>query len=399
MSATSAEQMRAWRGPALLTYGFRPFFLLGAIWAALAMTLWALALAGVLALPTRLDPVSWHAHAFLFGYLGAVIAGFLLTAVPNWTGRLPVVGWRLGALVLLWATGRLAIMVSAVLPVWAAPAIDLAFPIVLGAVILREIVAGRNWKNLIVLALLGVFAIANLVFHVEAARGAFAAQGCGLRLGLSAGIGMIALIGGRIVPSFTRNWLVKRGVAALPVPPMQGFDKATLLATLAALLLWTVLPAAWASGAALLAIAVLHGLRLARWQSHRTGAEPLVWVLHAAYALVPLGALTLGLAILAPDLIGQAAAQHVWMGGAVGLMTLAVMTRATLGHTGQALSADRMTVLIYALLIGSVAARLTAGVLPAHLGYEISAVLWITAFAGFAIVYGPALALPKEEAR
>lgn len=398
MSATSAEQMRAWRGPAILTYGFRPFFLLGAVWAALAMALWVLALAGAVALPTRLDPVSWHAHAFLFGYLGAVIAGFLLTAVPNWTGRLPVVGWRLAALVALWAAGRAAVLVSAMLPVWLAPAIDLAFPLILGGVILREIVAGRNWRNLIVLALLGVFALANGIFHVEAAQDGYAAQGYGLRLGLSAAIGMIALIGGRIVPSFTRNFLVKCGATALPAPPMQGFDKATLFATLVSLLLWTFLPGTVVTGVALLLVALLHALRLARWQGHRTGKEPLVWVLHAAYALVPLGALATGAATLAPGLVDPASVQHVWMGGALGLMTLAVMTRATLGHTGQALRADWMTVLIYGLLLGSVAARLAAGFFPAHLGYEIAAVLWITAFAGFAIAYGPGLTSPKKKA-
>jgi len=233
MSATSAERMRAWHGPALLTYGFRPFFLLGALWAALAMVLWVFALSGALDLPTRLDPVSWHAHAFLFGYLGAIIAGFLLTAVPNWTGRLPVVGWSLGALVALWVAGRAAVLVSATLPVWVAPAIDLSFPLALGAVILREIVAGRNWRNLVVLALLGVFALANLTFHVEALRGIHAAQGVGLRLGLSTVIVMIALIGGRIVPSFTRNWLVKRGATALPAPPMQRFDRVTFPCSLA----------------------------------------------------------------------------------------------------------------------------------------------------------------------
>ena len=397
MPATSAERMRAWHGPALLTYGFRPFFLLGALWAALAMVLWVFALSGALDLPTRLDPVSWHAHAFLFGYLGAIIAGFLLTAVPNWTGRLPVVGWSLGALVALWVAGRAAVLVSAAFPVWVAPAVDLSFPLALGAFILREIVAGRNWRNLVVLALLGVFALANLAFHVEALRGIHAAQGVGLRLGLSTVIVMIALIVGRIVPSFTRNWLVKRGATALPAPPMQRFDRATLLATALALLVWTLLPGNPASGAALLVIAMLHSVRLARWRGHRTGAEPLVAVLHVGYALVPLGALALGLATLRPGLVDPASAQHVWMAGATGLMTLAVMTRATLGHTGQALRADRVTVAIYGLLLGSVAARLLAGLMPGHLGHHVSAVLWIGAFAGFAAAYGPLLASPKRE--
>jgi len=372
-------------------YRFRPFFLFGALWAALAMTLWVFMLARAFGLPTRFDPVSWHAHEFLFGYLGAIIAGFLLTAVPNWTGRLPVVGWALGGLVLVWAAGRVAVLVSQLLPPVLAPAVDLAFPILLGAVILREIVVGKNWRNIMVLALLAVFTVANLIFHIEAARGAYAAQGYGLRLGLSAVVGMIALIGGRIVPSFTRNWLGKRGAARLPAPPMQRFGKAVLLATILALPAWTLAPHHAATGVALLGLAALHGLRLARWRGHRTAAEPLVLVLHVAYAFVPLGALASGLAILWPDLLGEASAQHIWMAGALGLMTLAVMTRATLGHSGRALHADGLTVAIYLALTGSVIARLVADWLTVHLGYEISAVLWVTAFAGFAIVYGPLL--------
>jgi uncharacterized protein involved in response to NO len=359
------------------------------------MALWVLMLAGLIALPTRFDPVSWHGHAFLFGYLGAVIAGFLLTAVPNWTGRLPVTGWWLGGLVALWAAGRVAVMTSALLPVWAALAVDLAFPLALGAVILREIVAGRNWRNLVVLGLLAVFTLANLIFHVEAAHGVYAAQGVGLRLGVSSVIGMIALIGGRIVPSFTRNWLVKRGAGPLPAPPMQRLDTAVLLATLAALLLWSAAPEARATGAALIGVAALHAVRLARWTGHRTGAEPLVWVLHVAYALIPLGAASLGIAILWPGLMPVAAAQHVWMAGALGLMTLAVMTRATLGHTGQALTANRATVAIYGALIGSLAARMGAGWAPGTLGHEISALLWIAAFSGFAVAHGPALCTKK----
>lgn len=122
---TTAEQMRAWRGPALLSYGFRPFFLGAGLWAALSMALWVGMLTGRLALPTAFDPASWHAHEFLFGYLGAVIAGFLLTAVPNWTGRLPIVGWSLGRLFALWLAGRGTVMVSLHLPPWAVAVADL----------------------------------------------------------------------------------------------------------------------------------------------------------------------------------------------------------------------------------------------------------------------------------
>ena len=387
---TTAAQMRAWQGPALLTYGFRPFFFGAGLWAVLAMGLWIPMLSGHLALPTAFDPVSWHAHAFLFGYLGAVIAGFLLTAVPNWTGRLPIVGWPLGGLAVLWLLGRVAVSVSeGVSPLLVALA-DLAFPVALALVLAREIIAGRNWRNLIVLAMLTVFTLGNAVFHWEAAQGGMPAQGMGLRIALGAAIMMIGVIGGRVVPSFTRNWLVKRGAGRLPAPPMQRFDKLALLVLLGALILWVLWPAARITGVALSVAGLVHLLRMARWAGDRTGAEPLVWVLHAGYAFVPLGALGLGAALLWPGVVGLAAAQHLWMAGAVGVMTLAVMTRATLGHSGQVLTAGRGTQAIYALMILSVLARLAAGVMPGQAGalHMLAGAGWLGAFGLFAVIYG-----------
>ncbi len=390
---STAEQMRAWTGPAILTFGFRPFFFGAAAWAAVAMVLWVPMLAGNMSLPTAFDPVSWHAHEFLFGYLGAVVAGFLLTAVPNWTGRLPIVGWRLGVLAALWLAGRLAILVSDGLPAGLVAAVDLAFPAVFALAIGREIVVGKNWRNLIVLGMLSVFIIGNALFHWEAARGDYAAEGYGLRLGLGTGIMMIAVIGGRVVPSFTRNWLVRRQSRTLPVAPMQRFDKAALVALLAALVLWVALPLSLPAGLALALAGGLHALRLARWAGHRTLAEPLVTVLHAGYAFVPLGALALSVEILAPGFFGMAGAQHLWMAGAIGLMTLAVMTRATLGHTGQDLTAGVGTVAIYAALILSVLARVAAGLWPEISGplHTMAGIGWIAAFGGFPAVYGRCL--------
>jgi uncharacterized protein involved in response to NO len=390
---TTAEQMRAWTGPAILAYGFRPFFLFGGAWAAFAMILWVPMLAGWIALPTSFDPVSWHAHEFLFGFLGAVVAGFLLTAVPNWTGRLPIVGWPLAALFMLWLAGRLAVAILASLPPLFVALVDLSLPVALAVAIGREIVAGRNWQNLMVLAMLSVFAVANAIFHFEAARGLHAAQGAGLRLGLGAALMMIAVIGGRIVPSFTRNWLVRRGETRLPAAPMQRYDKVALLVLLAALLLWVGLPTHPLTPVALIVAGALHLRRMARWQGHRTLAEPLVIVLHAGYAFLPLGALAVGTAILAPGLLGAAVAQHLWMGGAIGLMTLAVMSRATLGHTGRPLRSGPGTVAVYAALILSVLMRVAAGIWPVQAGllHALSGLLWIAAFGGFAVLYGPLL--------
>ncbi|MGC8201336.1 NnrS family protein [Aliiroseovarius sp. PTFE2010] len=395
MPKSTATQMRDWQGPAVLSFGFRPFFLGGAAWVVLAMVLWLFMLGGKLVLPTRLDAVSWHAHEFLFGYLGAVLAGFLLTAVPNWTGRLPVVGVSLGWLFSLWVAGRVAMMGSALAPAWLPILVDLAFPVALGGVIAREIVTGKNWRNLIVLGLLVLFTVANLIFHIEAAGYSAPAQGYGLRMGLATAVLMISVIGGRIIPSFTRNWLVQQRSTSRPAPPMRRFDKGTIAVTCAILFVWVLQPENRTTAALLAVMAGLHALRLARWQGHRTLSEPLVWVLHLSYALIPLGALMMAYA----GLTGTAAmgpAQHIWMAGAIGAMTLAVMTRATLGHTGHTLRANRATVGIYLALFGSVVARWLAGDFPVMT--YVAGPLWILAFGGFVAAYGPLLVRPRRKA-
>ncbi len=400
MPTSSTEQMRQWRGPALLSYGFRPFFLFGALWAGLAMVLWILTLADVLTLPSAFDPVSWHAHAFLFGYLPAIVAGFMLTAVPNWTGRLPVVGTPLGVLFTLWLLGRLVVLFSAHLPVLLVALVDLSALVALAATMAREIIAGKNWRNLIVLAMLALLILGNAVFHFEAAQGDYAAQGYGLRIGLAAGVLMISVIGGRIVPSFTRNWLVKSGSDIRPAPPMQKFDKLTLLFSAVTLAFWVVLPDFWIAGFCLIAFAALHFARLSRWGGIHTLSDPLLWVLHLAYGFIPLGALALGVAILWPDVLLPSAAQHIWMAGAISLMTLAVMSRATLGHTGNALTAGPGTVAVFLCIPVSVLTRFAAGIWPdaaEHL-YHIAGASWILGFFGFVAIYG-ALLLNKKPAR
>jgi uncharacterized protein involved in response to NO len=394
--STTSEQMRAWQGPAILSYGFRPFFLGAAVWAAVAILLWVPMLSGHLSLPTAFDPVSWHAHEFLFGYLLAVIAGFLLTAVPNWTGRLPIVGWPLGGLFALWVLGRMAVAFSAALAPLIVALIDLAMPAVLATVIAREIVIGKNWRNLIVLGVLIVLITGNVVFHWETARGVYAPQGYGLRIGLGAGIMMIAVIGGRVVPSFTRSWLVKQNASTLPTPPMQRFDKISLLVLLVALVAWAAWPEARVSAAMLGLAGVFHLFRVVRWKGIHTTSEPLVTVLHVAYAFVPLGALGLAAEIAFPGIAGLGAVQHLWMSGAIGLMTLAIMTRATLGHTGQTLTAGPGTVLIYTCVVLATLLRVAAGLWPllAPTLYWTAGLAWLAAFAGFAMCYGPLLLRP-----
>lgn len=394
---TSAEQRRAWTGPAILTVGFRLFFLLAGIWATLAMSLWITILSGAMDLPTAFDPVSWHAHEFLWGYLAAVAAGFLLTAVPNWTGRLPVVGWPVAWLAAFWLLGRLAVGLSAWLPTVVTALADLSFLVALTCVLAREIIAGRNWRNLKVLVLLAVLALGNALFHLEAFHGDYAAGGVGLRIGLGAGVMMILVIGGRVTPSFTRNWLVKQGKSARPAA-FGRLDQVALAIALAALFGWIIAPdTAWVAVLCLTAGAT-NLLRLARWSGGRTLAEPLVTILHVGYGLTALGFVTVGAATLG---LGSATgAQHVWMAGGIGTMTLAMMTRASLGHAGLPLTATWPISAIYLAIIGATLARLGAGYSPFHDHLvQFAGAFWIAAFGGFTIVYWPILTRARTESK
>lgn len=391
-SVTTSHLRRAWTGPAVLSHGFRPFFFLAGLWAAVAMTLWIGMLTGALDLPTAFDPLSWHAHELVFGYVQAVIAGFLMTAVPNWTGRLPVTGWPLATLVLLWLGGRIGVAVSAHLPFPLMAALALAEPLALALLIGREIVAGRNRRNLPVLGILAVQLLAQALFLVEAGQGGAAYGGMGLHLGLAAVILMIALIGGRIVPSFTRNWLVQRGVAALPVPPGRA-DLMVMGVTGVALAAFVLWPEGWATAILCVAAGVAQLWRMSRWQGLRTGAEPLLAVLHLAYLALALGFLTV--AARAVGWMDAGAALHLWLAGAVGLMTLAVMTRASLGHTGRALHAGPALTAIYGLIVVAVLARMAWGILagPQWL-LDLAGGAWILGFGTFAVTYAPILLGP-----
>jgi len=385
------QRRREYAGPALFAYGFRPFFLAAGLWAAFGILLWLPQFFGFMTLPTVFSPLDWHIHEMLYGYVAASIAGFLLTAIPNWTGRLPVSGWPLAGLAALWLAGRVAILFSADIGGVLAAAIDVSFLVTLAAVAAREIVAGKNWRNLRVLIVLGVLIAGNIVFHVEVlTKGA---ADYGIRIALAGAIGLIMLIGGRIVPSFTNNWLARNNPGRKPVP-FARFDMAAIAASVIALVTWIAAPFSMVAGVLLLIAGVLQVVRLARWAGDRTFADRLVLILHVAYAFIPLGLLLSGAAILWPQ-VPPSAGIHAWTAGAVGLMTLAVMTRATLGHTGNALHAGPVTQAIYALVFLAAILRIVAAFTGSMALLDYSGGAWIVGFATFAVVYGRLLVTRK----
>ncbi len=382
----------------LLSYGFRPFFLGAALWACVAMVLWVGLLSGLVQFAADYGGVAWHAHEFLFGYVSAVMTGFLLTAIPNWTGRLPLQGRPLAGLVTLWLCGRAAMLMSDRIGIVPAALIDSSYLFILTAAVLREIVTGRNWRNLKVVGLTGLVALANVAFHVEAILSG--APALGIRIGTGAIVGLIVLIGGRITPSFTSSWLSRQGDTTRP-RPLGRFDMLSIAVMALALIAWVAAPQEDYSGFALIAAGVLQAIRLFRWAGVRTWSEPIVFILHVGYAFVPLGAFMLALSILWPDLLPQTGALHAWTTGAIGVMTLAVMTRATRGHTGRAIVSDAATNLIYTAILAAVAARVTAAFLPEYSNGLLyaSAASWLVAFGTFVGSYGPMLIKVRQSDR
>lgn len=374
----------------LFAHGFRPFFLGAGVFAATAMALWIGALAGLWPLAGGYGALAWHAHEMIFGYSAAVIAGFLLTAVPNWTGRPPIAGWRLALLFLLWCAGRTAFLVTGSTGPWPAVVVDSLFLPCILLVAAREVFVGRNWRNLNLLALVALLAAANIGFHAEVLSAGRA--GITSRAAVAVIVALITSIGGRIIPSFTRTYLSGQRAAHLPVP-FNRFDMVSLAVSAVALIFWVVAPHLDATGVLFLAAALFQFTRISRWAGLYTRREPLVFVLHLGYVFVPLGFLLGGIAILVPGTLTGTAPMHAWTVGAIGVMTLAVMTRASLGHTGRALKASKLTVFVYTAIIASAVLRIAAGtVATAAFGLiELAGLAWIAGFALFVALYAPIL--------
>lgn len=375
-------------GLAVLSYGFRPLFPLAGIFAVLSIGLWLPEYEGEISIPTTFSPIAWHTHEMLYGYLVAAVSGFLLTAIPNWTGRLPFKGLPLALLAGLWLAGRVAISMSAYLGWIVTMLVDCSFLLAFVAVTSREVLAGRNFKNLKVVALVSVLLIGNLTFHLEAHWTGNADHG--IRIGIAGMLLLVMVIGGRIIPSFTRNWLARQADGRMPVA-FNRFDVVVIAISALALLGWVVSPDAPVTSILLAAAGLVQLARLARWAGDRTWRDRLVLVLHLAYLFVPVGFLFLA----ASDKFGIApsAGIHAWTIGAMATLTLAVMTRATLGHTGRSLNANRATQFIYGSIVAAALLRIGAvlAVAQSQALLRLSALAWLLAFIVFATTYGPML--------
>lgn len=381
----------------ILSYGFRPFFGLAGLYGALAVPAWVMMWLGYLSVSPVLPPMYWHAHEMVFGFAAAALAGFLLTAVPNWTGQGPVRRWPLLVLVVAWLVGRVAMWSSGSLPPAVVAVADIAFLPMLALFQAPSIMLRSARRNGVFVAILTAFTVANLAVHFEALGIAESAR-WGIYLGLNLLVLAVTLVGGRVVPAFTQGGLKAQGVAAA-ITPLPWLDLAAILSVA----LMAVAEAARAPDqlvGALAAVAAAAALaRLLRWQGYRTLRWPLLWVLHLGMAW-----LMIGLALKAAaafDLVPAAMPLHALGAGAAGTMILAVMTRATLGHTGRALVAVGGSAYAYGALALGTLLRVVAPLVPElQIGLTVAGgLLWTIAFLLFLWLYGPMLLYPRPDGR
>jgi uncharacterized protein involved in response to NO len=378
------------RRPAIFAKGFRPFFFLAALAAVLSVPVWMLALYGFVRVDAHFDPMAWHAHEMVFGFGAAVVAGFLLTAVGNWTGRETATGGHLAALSALWVAGRIALLVPN-LPSPLVTAVDVAFLPAIAITIARPLVATRNRRNLVMALVLLLLSAVNVWMHLDPAgrrRGAL--------LGVDLLVILIAIMAGRVFPMFTKNATgdatirshrVLDVLAIVSLVAMTALDLASQSGPIVALV---------CGGGAALMIA-----RAAHWGANRSARDPMLWILHAGYAWIPIG-LLLRAASAISTTVPSALATHALTAGAIGTVTLGMMARVALGHTGRKIVAPPSARVAFVLVIAAAIARVI-GPLFLPTAYRecliVSALAWSGAFLAFLAGYTSVLLRPRIDGK
>tara|TARA_R110002095_G_scaffold57395_3_gene49294 strand:- start:1738 stop:2988 length:1251 start_codon:yes stop_codon:yes gene_type:complete len=383
----------------IFSNGFRPLFLCAGAFALVALGWWAGYLKGWLSAPTsHLNPVYWHGHEMLFGLVGAAIGGFLLAAVANWTGRSPVQGTPLTLLVGSWLLGRGVMLSNGALPELLVLGVDSLYWVLLTALVGREIWISGNRRNLKVIVILGLFGFFNLLFHAQSLvdSASLNLRELGIRGALMLICLMITLIGGRIIPAFTRNWLKLNRPQVVQLPPeFNRWDAAAAGATLIMALSWILAPAAAMTAVLAILAGTLQLIRLARWCGLKVVTEPLLFALHLGYGWLGLGFILLGLSTLVTAITPSAGVHALALGAMAGLI-LPVAARAALGHTNRVVSAGPLMSCVFVLIHLAALLRVLA-TLPSLWSGELlsaAALCWLAAFGLFCVRYVPVLLLP-----
>ena len=374
---------------------FRPFFIAAGIWATLAVPFWLLNYFGIMIVIDNFNILLWHQHEILYGFVAAAIAGFILTAIPNWTGRLPIKNKPLAILVFLWILGRVGFLTTAIFGTITTSLMDLPFLIVLVLVIMREIVSGKNWRNLPVIILISFFTLGNILVHLQIHEIIDSAE-LGIRLSTFVLSILLALIGGRIVPSFTRNWLAQNKANKFP-RPFGNIDKISLISLVVFVFAQVIIPHHQATSLLALLAGLLHGIRFIRWKVWMTLTEPLIWILHVGYMWLCVALVLIGFSGLT-DFVPYTSSYHALTVGAFSTMILAVMTRASLGHTGRTIKATLGTTTIFIFITIAAILRVYEPFIneSGTLILSLSGIFWTLSFALFIFIYFPILTQPRK---
>jgi uncharacterized protein involved in response to NO len=366
----------------LLRLGFRPFYLGAAVFGMLAVPLWIAWLLGAVTLNLRVSPVLWHAHEMLFGFAVAIIVGFLLTAGKAWTGLATPRGGVLAALALLWLAARVAVVVA---PYAVYAVLDVLLLPLVAVILIGVLWRAGNRRNLPLGAILALLALANLCFHFAVLGLLDIAPIRALHAGLALIVMIECVIAGRVIPAFT--------MSALPGMKLQvprRLEQATLAATALALAAWVLLPPHAVTAAAFGAAGLLHAVRLRQWQPLRTRARPILWVLHLAYAWIPIGFLLLGWAQVGG--VSVSAGVHALAVGATGGLVIGMITRTARGHTGRPLQASRLEVAAYLFVASAAVARVVLPLVAPQqlvLWLIVAAAAWSAAFGIYLFIFAP----------
>lgn len=383
---------KAW---ALFRLGFRPFFLFGATFSVAALGYFILWMSGAVTYwPGAWDALVWHRHEMLFGYAGAIIAGFLLTAVPNWTGHPTARGRSLMVLVAIWVSGRVAVFFSAMLPPLLVAALDVSFFIACAMTITPALVKSKNYRNYFFILLLFGLSSANALTHTYTEESTELAT-IGLSLALSIIILIMLVIGGRVIPFFTERPL------GISIPRYPRIEKLAIGSTILGLLAEATQLSPSLAGALLLASAALNGWRLFTWQSFKTIRVPLLWVLHLGFGWIIVGLAMRGAAMLGAN-VPSLVATHAFTAGGIGVLTLGMMARVSLGHTGRPLVVgNAMTIAFAAINLAAFCRVFGIWLLPDQMMrfLEVSSALWLLAFTLFIVRYAPILVRPRLDGK
>ena len=384
----------------LLAHPFRIFFLATAVYAGFVVFAWIAFLFAGWPLPLGWAPLQWHSHEMLYGFVSAAIAGFMLTAMTNWTGARPLQGAGLLALLLVWLAGRVVMWVAAWLPGWLVSIVDLAFLPVLAIYVSSVLLRHHNRRNFVLVAVLTFLTMGNLTMQIGFLSGEIGLLKKGELLGFDLISVLIVIIAGRIIPAFTANWLRMQGHNAEAVKTFRWLEILSLASVVSILVVDGFnIPGIWIGIAAIFAGSI-HALRLAAWAGLKTRREPLLWILHLAYLWIVI-ALFLRGASYFTEAVSPSLWQHAMGVGGIATLILGVMTRVAVGHTGRPLRLLRFGLLIYLAITAAALLRISVAmeIMNFHIGVSLSAIAWVVAFSLFMIIYGPILASPRADGK